>query len=146
MTKSVTILISLRVARSEQQYCRRSRFSSLAKRFKGQEVTDIAIDKNLATTFADLFRKSIDKEQYNTMLKDAENCAGLTVVRCNQLVWDLLSPSTRINDKKFQNIETIVVKSATVLAKKVNEVATLEKTQHEKGKDISFLIDKLNDS
>ena len=124
---------------------------SFSKRFKGQKVTDGAIDENLANTVTDLFRKGIDEEQYNALLKDPalsrpENCSGFTVVRCNQLVWDLLSPSPRINDEKLQNIETTVVKSPSVLAKVVNEVATLEKTLHENGENISFVIDKLNDS
>ncbi|KAH3839465.1 hypothetical protein DPMN_112896 [Dreissena polymorpha] len=56
-----------------------SRFSSLAKRFKGHEITDIAINENLATTVTYFFRKGIDAEQYNTILKDPalstpENC------------------------------------------------------------------------
>ena len=75
-----------------------NRFSSLAKRFKGQEITSNELDSVLASSITDIFRKGMEEEQYNSMIKDEklarpENCDGLTVVKCNQLVWDLLSPT-----------------------------------------------------
>ncbi|KAH3717054.1 hypothetical protein DPMN_059834 [Dreissena polymorpha] len=51
-------------------------------------------------------------------------------IRCNQLVWDLLSPSPRINDEKFQNIETMVVKSPSVLAKDIEDEAKIGNKMH----------------
>ena len=46
-----------------------SRFSSLAKRFNGHEVTDKDIIPVLANNVTDLCRKGIDGEQFATMLK-----------------------------------------------------------------------------
>ena len=128
-----------------------SRFSSLAKRFKGQEVTDKDIDSVLANNVTDLFRKGMEEDQYNSLVKDEKlarpaNCDGLSVVKCNQLVWDLISPNARTTDKKLQNVETSVVKAATVLTKMVDQVAKLEKQMSEKGEDISFIVDNVNDS
>ena len=128
-----------------------SRFSSLAKRFKAQELTDKDIDPVLANNVTDLFRKGIEDEQFANMLKDEKlarpaNCDGLSVVKCNQLVWDLLSPNARTTDKKLQNIETSVVKSAIVLTKMVDQVAKLEQKLKEKGEDITFIVDDVNDS
>jgi len=67
------------------------RFSSLAKRFNGQEVTDKDIIPVLANNVTDLCRKGIEGEQFATMLKNEKlarqaNCDGLSVVKCNQLV------------------------------------------------------------
>ena len=74
----------------------------------------------------------MDDDQYIDLLKDDKlawpaNCDGLAVVKLNQLIWDSLSPNARTNNKKLQNIELSVVKSATVLAKMVTKVAILEK-------------------
>ncbi|KAH3873492.1 hypothetical protein DPMN_036728 [Dreissena polymorpha] len=94
----------------------------------------------------------MDDDQYNDLLKDDKlarpaNCDGLAVVKCNQLVCNLLPPNARTNDNTIQNFEMSVVKSATVLAKMVTKVATLEKEMKEKGsEDISFIIDDANDA
>ncbi|KAH3782447.1 hypothetical protein DPMN_160362 [Dreissena polymorpha] len=85
-----------------------SRFSFLAKRFKGQEKTSSDIDPVLADNITDLFRKGMDDDQYNDLLKDDKlarpaNCDGLAVVKCNQLVWDLLPPNARTNDIDLQS-------------------------------------------
>ena len=129
-----------------------SRFSSLAKKFKGQEVTDKDLDSVLSSNITDLFRKGMEEEQYNELLKDEKlsrpaNCEGLSVVKCNLLVWDLISPNARTTDKKLQNIEISVVKSATTLAKLVDKTAKIEKQIKEKeNDDISYIIDHSNDA
>jgi hypothetical protein len=48
-----------------------SRFASLAKKFKGQEITDKEIDP-----VPDLFRKGMEEEQFNTILKDDTGTAS----------------------------------------------------------------------
>lgn len=48
------------------------------------------------------------------------NCDTSVVVKKNSLIWDSLSAVARSNDKKMQNIETSVVKSATKIAKVVS--------------------------
>lgn len=93
-----------------------SRFYTMAKRFKIKEVCDINVDDTLAKNVTDLFRNGMDEDQYNDLTKDEnagrpENYEGLTVVRTNQLVWDLIGPNAQQNDKKLQS----VVKSVTII-------------------------------
>ncbi len=71
------------------------------------------------------------------------NCEGLTVVKLNQLICDAVSPTARTNDRKMQNIETSVVKAATILSKVVNHMAELEKQQDKT--PFGELIDECND-
>lgn len=129
-----------------------SRFSSLAKRFKPQESLSADIDSTLANTVTEIFRNGMEDDQYQNMLKSEalarpSNCDGLTVVKCNQLVWDLISPSARTTDKKLQNVETSVVKSATILAKLVDKFAKVEKKLSDScNEDCSYVIDNINDA
>lgn len=58
-----------------------------------------------------------------------ENCAGLTKVRVNQLIWDNLGPATRSQDLRFQKVQMSIVKGMTALTrvedailKNVNEI------------------------
>ena len=77
------------------------------------------------------------KDENNARL---ENCEGLTVVKTNRLIWDVVSHNAGLNDKKLQNMELSVVKAATILTKTVNNMATLEKDCQE----FSPLIDSCN--
>lgn len=125
-----------------------SRFSSMAKRFKAVETCDAPIDSVFAENLTELFRKGIDEEIYNDLIKEEnnarpENCEGLCVVQTYPSVWDIIGPVARINDKKMQGIETSVVKGATILAKLVDK---MEKLETEIGNDrFSKLIDECND-
>lgn len=55
-----------------------------------------------------------------------DNCESLVTVKTNQLVWGFLQPNTRTIDKKLQNIETSVVKSATVMVKVCDKIGNLD--------------------
>ena len=122
-----------------------SRFSSMSKRFKIKEAYSVDVDQTLAENVTDLFHNGMDDEQYNELTKDdvngrPENCTGLTVVRTNQLVWDLIAPPTQQIDKKLQNIEKSVIKSAIIMTRTVNDMAKDESC------DNSQWIDNCNDS
>lgn len=124
-----------------------SRFSSMVKRFKNQEHCDVDIDGILAENITDFFRNGIDQKRYEELVKDEvngrpANCEGLVTVKTNQLVWDAVTPTARSNDIKFQNIETSVVKAATVLTKIVNSMASIE-NEHSKFEE---MIDNCNTS
>ena len=102
-----------------------NRFSSLAKRCKVSEVCDTKVDESLATTVTDLFRNGMNEEQYLHLVKDEntprpENCEGLSVVRTNQLIWNVLPPWAQTSDKKMQSIEKTIVKAAVILTKTIN--------------------------
>ena len=122
-----------------------SRLSSMSKRFKIKEVCSDDVDQTLAEHVTDLLHNSMDEEQYNELTKDdvngrPEHCTGLTVVRTNQLVWDLIAPSTQQIDKKLQYIEKSVITSAIIMTRTVNDMAKDESCGN------SQWIDNYNDS
>jgi hypothetical protein len=123
-----------------------SRFSSMAKRFQMQEHCDESVDETLSENLNELFRKGIEDERYSELVKDEQNARpenfdSLVVVKTNQLIWDAISQGARTNDKKIQNVDTSVIKAATILVKKVNKKAMLE-PEHEK---YGELIENCND-
>ena len=72
----------------------------------------------------------MEEEQYNQLTKDEvnarpSNCHGLVVVKLNQLAWDIVSPVARSRDKKWQILETSIVKSASLLVKTVDKAAKI---------------------
>lgn len=133
-----------------------SRFSRLSKRFKAVDVSGEDVDSVLAGTLTDLFRKGMDPEQYEFLVKDENtprpgNCEGLVVVKMNKLIWDVISPVARTNDRKLQNCETAIVKSAIIMANTVDKIAKLEQVfqdggQTENAKEMGALVDSCNDA
>ena len=124
----------------------KSRFVSMAARCKTAESCDKEIDGVLANNIDELFRNGMNEKQYEDLLKHEntnrpQNCESLSVVKTNQLVWDILSPETRTSDKKLQNVELSVVKGATILAKVVNRIAELDQNEEN-----DKLIEMCNDS
>ena len=128
-----------------------SRFSSMAKRRKVLEVCDAKIDDVLAENVNDLFRNGMNEEQYLELTKDEnnarpENCEGLTVVRTNQLIWNVISPYAQTADKKRQLIKKSVVKAATILTKTVHDMAKHEQEDgQDENPDMNGYIDNCND-
>ncbi|ESO99553.1 hypothetical protein LOTGIDRAFT_158645 [Lottia gigantea] len=50
-----------------------------------------------------------------------ENCTALVTVLCNIEIWSVLSSQPKTLDKKLQNIETLLVKAASILTKAVHK-------------------------
>ena len=99
-------------------------FKRLGKKFMSTEVCGNKINQDLADNVNYLFRNGIEEERYKDLIKDEENprpenCDALIVVKVNQLVWDAVTPAGRTRDLKMQNMETSVVKAATILSKAV---------------------------
>lgn len=125
-----------------------SRFQTMSKRFKAHEECSVNVDGVLAQNINELFVEGIDDGRYTELTKDEinarpENCHGLVVVKLNQMIWDAISPMARTRDKKMQNIETSVIKSAVILTKVVNKLAGIEKERNDK---FGTIIDECNDS
>lgn len=122
-----------------------SRFESMSKRFKNEEKCDVKVDETLAQNINELFLNGVQEDKYAELTNEnnsrPENCAGLSVVKLNKLVWDAVSPAARTMDKKLQNIETSVIKAATMLVKVVNNMAILENDCPKYGE----MIDNCND-
>ena len=128
-----------------------SRFSSMAKRCRVYEICDSKLDDFLAENITDLFRNGMNEDQYIELTKDEntarpENCEGLTIVRTNQLIWNVLSPMAQTADKKLQFIEKSVIKAAIILTKTVNEMAQNDQVaEKDDGPNMNEYIDKCND-
>lgn len=123
-----------------------NKFHNMSKRFKVTEKCDMNVDSVLAENVNELFVNGIEEEKYAEVVKDdahmrPENCESLSVVRMNQLIWDAVSPIARTNDKKLQNIETSVIKSAILLTKVVNTMAQMEGNEA-----MESLLNNCNDS
>ena len=104
-----------------------TRFANMSKKFRLGENCDSPINEQLATNVTDIFRNGISQERYRELLKDEkltrpQNCEGLVTVQTDQMVWDILYAET--NDNKMKNIQTAIIKSATVLSK------VFDKLQH----------------
>ena len=70
-----------------------------------------------------------------------QNCEGLVTV---QTVWDILYAETKTNDNNMKNIQTEIIKSATVLSKVVDK---LDKVLENDAKDeLNKLFDDSMDS
>lgn len=132
-----------------------SRFASLSKRFKAVEPVCAGVDSILADTVTDLFRKGMDDDQYEQLVRDEitprpDNCDGLVTVKTNKFVWDFMSSTARSNDKKLQNCATSVVKAGVVVTNMVNKVAAIEKSLDDAGHgdlvDWSTVFDGCNDT
>ena len=130
----------------------KSRFSSMSKRFKSKEICSAKVDETLAANITDLFRNGMNEDQYSEMVKDEnnsrpENCEGLQVVKTNQLVWDIISPEAKTNDRKMQNVETSLIKGSVILTKVADKLASLENELDVPQKEkLGKIIDECNDS
>ena len=121
-----------------------SRFVTMTKRFKSKEICSDKVDEVLAKNITDVFRNGMSEEQYVDLTKDENNSRP---ENCEGLVWDIISPEARTNDRKMQNIETSVIKGSVILTKVVNKLAVLEKDGDDALKaSISKIIDECNDS
>ncbi|XP_060566711.1 uncharacterized protein LOC132725590 [Ruditapes philippinarum] len=125
-----------------------SRFDKLASKFVSEEVVSDDVDNALAGNVNNLFRNGLGDIVYENMTKDdvcarPKNCEGLVVVKLNKLIWDVVPPRSRNNDKKLQNIEKSIVKAGVNLTKSMNELAHLES---EKGQSFGTILDTCNDA
>lgn len=101
------------------------------KNSKSKRYVILQFTLELASCVNDWFRQDIEDDRYTELAKDSvnarpENCESLVTVKTNQLVWGFLQPNTRTIDKKLQNIETSVVKAATVMVKVCDKTRKLD--------------------
>lgn len=118
-------------------------FAIAAKNFKVNETVDDKVGDELATMINSLFREGISDEKFQDLLKNVnrpENCNALTKTRVNQLIWDLLSPSTRSYDSCLQQHQNSVIKAACCV---VTILDTLDKIKRneENSDDIQKCIE-----
>lgn len=122
----------------------------MAKKFKPTDVCGNDIDEYLANNVTDLFRKGMHEELYEKTVKDENcprpgNCDGLMVAKMNKLVWDVMSPQTRSNDKKMQQIATSIVKAGIFLTKTMTMLVANEQDKSETERE-KHILDSCNDA
>jgi hypothetical protein len=108
-----------------------NKFKLAGDKLKIKEVCDTSVNSELASCVNDWFRQGIEDDRYTELTKDSvnarpDNCEGLVTVKTNQLVWGFWQPNTRTVDKKLQNVETSVVKTATILVKVCDKIGKLD--------------------
>ncbi|KAK3100116.1 hypothetical protein FSP39_015017 [Pinctada imbricata] len=97
-----------------------NKFADAGKKLQVKEVIDEDVDSHLAKLINDWFHEGMEEDSYNDVTKKLtrpNNVSALKVVKTNQMVWDFLSPNSRTNDKKLQNVQQALIKGATGLTK-----------------------------
>ena len=108
-------------------------FTNAGKKLRVKELCDKDLNQHLAHLVDSWFQDGIEDERYTELLKEnlrPENCASLVTVKTNQLIWDLLSPPVRTNDKKIQNAQTSVVKAAVIMTKVLDKLGKKESDEN----------------
>ena len=126
-----------------------TRFANMSKKFRLGENCDSPINEQLATNVTDIFRNGISQERYRDLFKDEkltrpQNCEGLVTVQTDQMVWDILYAETKTNDNKMKNIQTAIIKSATVLSKVVDKLDKV--LENDANDELNKLFDDSMDS
>ena len=108
-------------------------FKTVIEKFTNKERCEKAVDQDLADMVNNLFRDAIPDDKYNELVKKynrPENCEGLSTVRVNQLVWDIIRPESRSLDVKFQAIQGSLLKGSAAITQLVTELAGLTKEKN----------------
>lgn len=105
-------------------------FKDTLEKYKIKEKVDESVDSDLAEMVNSFFRQGIPEEKFSELIQSIdrpENCEALTKTRVNQLIWDLLSEYTRSDENRIQFRQNIVVKSACLITKMLNQLNDLKK-------------------
>ncbi|XP_071147707.1 uncharacterized protein [Mytilus edulis] len=129
--------------------CEETRFASMSKKFRSGEKYAPSINEQLANNITDIFRNGISSERFSDLMKDEklqrpQNCDGLVTVQTDQVIWDILSPETKTVDNKMKTIQSVVVKTATVMAKVINKLDLM--LEKEECTEHSNMLDDCMDS
>ncbi|KAK3086121.1 hypothetical protein FSP39_013847 [Pinctada imbricata] len=98
-----------------------------------KEMCDKDVNSDLANLVDSWFRDGVEEESYSELTKETlrpGNRKSLVTVKTNQLIWDLLSPSLRTNDKKIQNAQTSIVKAGAILTKVLDKLGKDTKNEN----------------
>ena len=125
-----------------------SMFASFTKRYSTDENCDNPVDKDLAGMVNQFFREGISEEKLQELVRDnprPQNCEGLSKIKVNQLVWNIIPPHTRSADVASQNLQQSIIKGATILTKLVDKLSANSDTSLvESGLDVLALLGQAN--
>lgn len=108
-------------------------FATAAKNFRVNETVVDKVGDELATMINSLYREGISDEKFQDLLKNVnrpENCNALTKTRVNQLICDLLSPSTRSYDSCLQQHQNSVIKAACCVVKILDTLDKIKRNEN----------------
>ena len=103
-------------------------FANFSKRYCFDEICSKSVNNNLAEMVNKLFREGLSEDKFQEMVKASprpENCDGLAKIKVNQLVWNIIPTQARSCDVVFQNLQTSIVKSATIITKLADKMVSL---------------------
>ncbi|CAG2203573.1 unnamed protein product [Mytilus edulis] len=88
-------------------------------------------------------------ERFSDLMKDEklqrlQSFDGLVTVQTDQVIWDILSPENKTVDNKMKTIQSVVVKTATVMAKVINKLDLM--LEKEECTEHSNMLDDCMDS
>jgi len=103
----------------EQSDSVKNLLASLEKKTSNKEKTGPKINETLATNISALMRQKPEEDYEKNMLDKIcrpDNCAGLSKITVNQVIWDRISAEARTNDVRMQRVQTALVKGTTNVA------------------------------
>lgn len=113
---------------SEEVGLIKSLLASLEKKSSSREKTGPKLNEVLAKNITALMRQKPEDDMEKNVLDKInrpENCAGLTKVKVNQVIWDRISAEARTTDVKMQRVQTALVKGTTCVALVANKILNL---------------------
>lgn len=96
------------------------------------------VNENLAGIVNDLIQKGLSDEKLQDKLNkypSAENCEALCKVKVNQLIWDNLQPKSRLQDLRFQKVQTALTEGMAAIIR-ATDTALAHVTTFPAGKEI----------
>ncbi|KXJ07869.1 hypothetical protein AC249_AIPGENE28946 [Exaiptasia diaphana] len=93
--------------------------ASLERKSSNKEKTGPKINESLATNITKLMRQKpeedFEKETLDKIYRP-ENCAGLSQIKVNQVIWDRVPAEARTTDVKMKRVQNALVKGTTNVA------------------------------
>ena len=100
----------------------------MAKKYHKIEEVSHSMNEGLAELINSIFREGLSEDSLGTLLKlkrqqgqNKKKCPALCTPRVNDLMWRILSPPAQSRDKLFQNLQTLMIKGSTMLARLVEK-------------------------
>jgi len=108
-----------------------SKFSGFMDKLRQAEKTGPGVDPKLAEVVNGVFGDGLSEDAYKEFCKQyvrPENCEALTNVKCNQLVWDIVTPKSQAMDVRMQIVQTCLAKAGICFANLADKLQEQDST------------------
>ena len=95
-------------------------------KYQDKETTGPKVDSELADIVNGLFSEGVQEDKFKKLvqeIKRPDNCASVTPVKINELVWGLLTAQVKTRENKFQHIQTSIAKAGACLTHMVDAIS-----------------------